>query len=177
MIVQILLLRHSCHTPQYFDIFGARSFSNCITLFIYRCNISQCQMQWMWAASKYDSCATKYDCSLINIWFSLHSVLKRPLSDKKCRSSVFSISISNSSSGFLGSGRFIRLWLDKGFDSTFCQLVSTSNLEEVFKIEYLAVSKFFFLISASMFSMCVRLGKTSLHAKYQIYRTIWSFTL
>ena len=36
-----------------------RSFSNIITLFIYRCNISKCQMQWMWAASKYDCCGNK----------------------------------------------------------------------------------------------------------------------
>ena len=36
-----------------------RSFSNFITLFIYRCNISKCQMQWMWAASKYDCCGNK----------------------------------------------------------------------------------------------------------------------
>ena len=36
-----------------------RSFSNFITLFIYRCNKSKCQMQWMWAASKYDFCVNK----------------------------------------------------------------------------------------------------------------------
>ena len=55
-----------------------RSFSNFITLFIYRCNISKCQMQWMWAASKYDFCVKNGLILPTGQWYAPSAVIKHP---------------------------------------------------------------------------------------------------